>query len=139
MVTHLTDPERVAELAASVGARTIQVHGDMAVTDLRRLRVVAPGVRLIKAVHVTGEDAISRALDYAADADALLLDSRTAAPARRHRADPRLVGERAERRRGRARAGLPRRGIAPENVEEAIMQVRPAGVDVNSGVEDANG
>ena len=72
LVTHLTDPERVAELAASVGARTIQVHGDMAVADLRRLRVLAPGVRLIKAVHVTGEDALGRALAFAADVDALL-------------------------------------------------------------------
>jgi phosphoribosylanthranilate isomerase len=57
LVTHLPDPERVAELAASVGASTIQVHGEMAVTDLRRLRAQAPGKRLIKAVHVTGEDA----------------------------------------------------------------------------------
>jgi len=29
--------------------------------------------------------------------------------------------------------------MAPENVEEAIGQVRPAGVDANSGVEDVDG
>ena len=80
LVTHLPDPERVAALAASVGARTIQVHGEMALADLRRLRGrLARGTRLLKAVHVTGEDAIGRALDCAAaDPDALVLDSRTA-------------------------------------------------------------
>ncbi len=78
LVTHLLDPERVAALAASVGARTVQVHGEMAVADLRRLRGLAPGARLLKAVHVTGDDALGRALAYAADADALVLDSRTA-------------------------------------------------------------
>src|SRR5919202_3817730 len=40
LVTHLPDPERVAALAASIGARTVQVHGDMAPPDLRRLRAL---------------------------------------------------------------------------------------------------
>jgi phosphoribosylanthranilate isomerase len=78
LVTHLLDPERVAGLAASVGARAIQVHGDMTPADLRRLRPMAPDKRLLKAVHVTGEEAVDRALAYADVADALVLDSRSA-------------------------------------------------------------
>lgn len=78
LVTHLLDPERVADLAAVVGARTVQVHGDMAVADLRRLRALAPGLRLLKAVHVTGGDVLGRARAYADAADALVLDSRSA-------------------------------------------------------------
>ncbi len=139
LVTHLLDPEPVAELAASVGARTIQVHGDMAVADLRRLRALVPGARLLKAVHVTGEDALGRALDCAADADALVLDSRTA---------DRLGGTgethdwSVSARIVAAVAPLPvylAGGLRPENVAEAVARVRPAGVDVNSGVEDAKG
>jgi phosphoribosylanthranilate isomerase len=139
LVTHLRDPERVAALAASVGARTIQVHDDMAVPDLRRLRALAPGTRLLKAVHVTGEDALGRALAYAAVADALVLDSRTA---------DRLGGTGQTHdwvisaRVVAAVAPLPvypAGGLRPENVSEAIARVRPAGVDVNSGVEDARG
>jgi phosphoribosylanthranilate isomerase len=139
LVTHLLDPERVAALAASIGARTIQVHGEMAIPDLRRLRVLAPDARLLKAVHVTGEDALGRALDYAADADALVLDTRTAdrlgGTGQTHdwSVSARIVA---------AVSPVPvylTGGLTPENVGEAVARVRPAGVDVNSGVEDAGG
>ncbi len=133
LVTHLLDPERVAALAASVGARTVQVHGDMAVTDLRRVRALArPGARLLKAVHVTGEDALRRALDCAADADALVLDTRTA---------ERLGGTSlthdwsVSARIVPAVAPLPvylAGGLRPENVALAVARVRPAGVEVKS-------
>jgi phosphoribosylanthranilate isomerase len=139
LVTHLRDPERAADLAASIGARTIQVHDDMTIPDLRRLRMLMPGTRLLKAVHVTGEDALGRALDYAPVADALVLDTRTAdrlgGTGRTHdwTISARIVS---------AVAPLPvylAGGLRPENVAEAVAWVRPAGVDVNSGVEDASG
>ena len=139
LVTHLRDPGRVAYLAASIAARTIQVHDAMAVPDLRRLRALAPGARLLKAVHVTGEDAVGHALVHAVVADALVLDSRTAhrlgGTGRTHdwSVSARIVA---------AVAPLPvylAGGLRPENVAEAIARVRPAGVDVNSGVEDAGG
>jgi phosphoribosylanthranilate isomerase len=141
LVTHFIDPRRVAELAASIGANTIQVHGEMALPDLRRLRALASGgARLLKAVHVvSGEEALGRALDYAADADALVLDTRTAdrlgGTGRTHDwlISAQIVA---------AVAPLPvylAGGLRPENVVEAIGRVRPAGVDVNSGVEDASG
>jgi phosphoribosylanthranilate isomerase len=111
----------------------------MALADLRRLRVLAPGVRLIKAVHVTGEDALGRALAFAADVDALLVDSRTAdrlgGTGRTHdwAVSARIVA---------AVAPLPvylAGGLRPENVREAVAQVRAAGVDVNTGVEHVDG
>ena len=90
-------------------------------------------------MHVTGDDALGRALVYAAVADALVLDSRTAdrlgGTGRTHdwSVSARIVA---------AVAPLPvylAGGLRPENVAEAIARVHPAGVDVNSGVEDAGG
>jgi phosphoribosylanthranilate isomerase len=139
LVTHLRDPEWVAALAASVGTRAIQVHDDMTVPDLRRLRALVPGVRLLKAVHVTDDAALGHALAYAAVADALVLDTRTTdrlgGTGRTHdwTISARVVS---------AVAPLPvylAGGLRPENVAEAVALVRPAGVDVNSGVEDESG
>jgi phosphoribosylanthranilate isomerase len=139
LVTHLLHPVPVADLSLSIGARTVQVHDDMEIADLRRLRALLPGIRLLKAIHVTGTDALGRALDYAAVADALVLDSRTA---------DRLGGTglthdwSISRQLVAAASAVPvylAGGLRPENVEQAIAQVRPAGVDVNSGVEALGG
>lgn len=139
LVIHLLDPEAIARLAVATGAMTVQVHGDLAVEGVWRLRALLPGQRLIKAVHVTGPEAVRHALAHAAAADALLLDSRTA---------DRLggTGQTHDWSISRAIIGavapLPvylAGGLRPDNVEEAIRTVRPAGVDVNSGVEDVAG
>lgn len=139
LVTHLRDPDAVAALQAVVGARSIQVHDAMTVPDLARLRGLVPRLRLLKAIHVTGAGALEEALAYAPVADALLLDSRTAdrlgGTGRTHdwSLSARIVAAVAPR--PVYLAG----GLRPENVAEAIRQVRPAGVDVNSGVEDGGG
>jgi phosphoribosylanthranilate isomerase len=139
LVTHLLDPAAVDDLARRIGVTTIQVHGDVSPDGLRALRVLAPDARLIKAIHVTGPDAVTRAEAFAPLADALLLDSRTA---------DRLGGTghthdwTISRRIVAAVAPVPvilAGGLTPDNVAAAIEQVRPAGVDVNSGVEDPTG
>ena len=138
IVTHQTDPDKAAALARYTGAHTLQVHGDMPPAGVRQLAAVAPDLHLIKAVHVAGPESIETAMAYAGVAHALLLDTRTA---------DRLGGT------GRTHdwsisaqivdavpipvylAG----GLTPENISEAVERVRPAGVDVNSGVKDSAG
>ncbi len=139
LVTHLLDPAAIAALARRIGVSTIQVHGDVPPEGLRALRVLAPDTCLIKAIHVTGPDAVARAEALAPLADALLLDSRTT---------DRLGGTgqthdwTISRRIAVAVAPVPvilAGGLTPDNVASAIAAVRPAGVDVNSGVEDSTG
>jgi phosphoribosylanthranilate isomerase len=103
------------------------------------LRSLAPGVRLIKAIHVTGPEAVENARCFAGVADALLLDSRTAD---RLGGTGRTHDWTISRAVVAAVAPVPvylAGGLNPENVRQAIETVRPAGVDVNSGVEDAHG
>jgi phosphoribosylanthranilate isomerase len=138
LVTHLLDQGRIAALAAAIGARAIQVHDDLPPEGMRRLRALAPGRRLIKAIHVTGPEALGKVAAYAGLADALLLDSRTA---------DRLggTGRTHDWSLSRAIVGASpvpvylAGGLRAGNVRAAIDAVHPAGVDVNSGVEDGTG
>ena len=139
LVTHLLDVHHIAALAAFIGVRTIQIHDDVPADDLRTLRVLAAGKTIMKAVHVTGAEAIEKALHYAVAADGLLLDSRTRT----------RLGGTGQPHDWSISAQIVTRvapcpvylagGLTPDNVARAVMQVRPAGVDVNSGVEDAAG
>jgi phosphoribosylanthranilate isomerase len=139
LVTHLLQPQAVTQLAEQIGVNVIQVHDRMAVPDVLLLRAINPSRRIAKAVHVTGDAALDEARAYAAAADALLLDSRTS---------DRLGGTGCthdwtiSRKIVAAVAPVPvylAGGLTPDNVSAAVQAVRPAGVDVNSGVEDGVG
>lgn len=111
----------------------LQLHGDetpqfvSAVAERYRRRI-------IKAVRV--RDARSLELLGAYDADAYLLD--TYVPGRAggtgQTFDWRLIGSCAARY-----PIILSGGLTPENVADAVRQVRPYGVDVSSGVERAPG
>ncbi len=141
LVTHLEDAGEILDLAEHVGVDTIQVHGLVSHETAGEVFRRARGRRIVRAVHVTGPDAAERALANAGVCDGLLLDSRTedrlGGTGRTHDwSISRAIADRvAENGPPVILAG----GLSPENVGEAIQAVRPFGVDVNSGVEDANG
>lgn len=140
MVTHLLDAAEIATIAAQLGVTVIQIHDDLDDAGIKALKAALPKVKLIKAVHVMGEDAVDRAkhLDAMPELDALLLDSRT---------QDRLGGTGLTHDWNISKAIVNAcnkpvwlaGGLGPHNVAEAVQKVRPAGVDVNSGVEDATG
>ncbi|RRA99806.1 phosphoribosylanthranilate isomerase [Larkinella rosea] len=138
LVTHLLDAAEIAEIARSVGVRAIQIHDDLPVVGVLELRRLLPDVELIKAIHVTGEDALQKAQEYEEYVDRLLLDSRT---------KDRLGGTGQTHDWNLSRkivqtVSIPvilAGGLKPENVATAIGQVRPAGIDANSGLEQPDG
>ncbi|HWA86197.1 MAG TPA: phosphoribosylanthranilate isomerase [Opitutus sp.] len=140
LVTHVSDPDEVHALAQATGVREIQVHSEMSPAGLTRLRALG-GYRLRKSWHVTGPESLSYGDAYRGGADSFLLDSMNAATGqvggtgRAH--DWNLSREIVARC-----AGTPvilAGGLTPENVAAAVRQVRPAGVDVNSGTKGADG
>lgn len=141
LVTHLEDAAAILDLADRVGVDTIQVHGLVDGATLRAVHAAAHNRTIVRAVHVTGPEAIARAREAAADCDAVLLDSRTTdrlgGTGRTHdwAVSARIVGELARLGRPVILAG----GLTADNVDEAIDAVHPFGVDVNSGVETETG
>jgi phosphoribosylanthranilate isomerase len=120
-------PERVVEIVNGAGLRAAQLHGRESPEACRFVRERVP--MAIKA-FAAGDPAVRRAADYGADV--VMLDAPS--PGSGQVFDWRLA------------EGVPdgvrfllAGGLTAENVGEAIRRVRPWGVDVATGVEEAPG
>ena len=145
MVTHLQQAAPILALAQQVRATCLQLQDAIALEELNAIRSALPGVKLIKAVHVSGDreershhETLTQAMALEPLVDALLLDSRTA---------DRIGGTGLPHnwsisRRIVEQIGKPvilAGGLRPENLQAALDAVQPAAVDVNSGIDDAAG
>ncbi|MGQ0617819.1 MAG: phosphoribosylanthranilate isomerase [Acidimicrobiia bacterium] len=120
-------PQRVLDIARATGLRAVQLHGRETPAETRWVKERTPVV--IKA-FAAGDPALERADDYGADA--ILVDSPT--PGSGEVFDWSLA-EGAPIGRRVMLAG----GLTPDNVADAIIRIRPWGVDVSSGVESFPG
>ncbi len=138
LVTHAGTAAAVVELVERLPVHAVQLHDEISADDVRAIRTARPNLSLIRAVHVTGEDAVAEARRLGGLADALVLDTKTG---------DRIGGtgkvhDWSISRKIVSEVPVPvilAGGLNPDNVAEAIEQVKPYAVDVNSGVEDASG
>lgn len=120
----------VARIVAMARLDVAQLHGEENPDDYR-----AVAARLIKGTTITDDEAMAAARALTLDVMPLV-DAHD--PTRRggtgQRADWKRAAELA-----RERPVILAGGLTPENVADAVRQVRPWGVDVSSGVETAPG
>lgn len=144
LLTCCADAHGIIQQARRSGCNTLQLVDHLPPEHWHSLRAALPGVRFVQVVHVIDETAIADAIDAAARADAILLDSgnprlavkELGGTGRRHDwAISRRIVEAVQLARGVPvfLAG----GLNAEDVAEAIDQARPFGVDVCSGVRTA--
>lgn len=140
LVTHLEDPDTVLGLARVIPSAAVQVHSDMPLSQLRSLREKLFPRKVIGKVSVEGADALDRARELDQEVDAVLLDSvnRTSGQ----------VGGTGHTHDWSISAQIVKQvstpvilagGLNPTNVGDAIRQVQPWAVDVNSGVCRSDG
>ena len=117
--------EEARELRAELGLGALQLHGHEKPADLVAL---LPGA--FKAVRIGDASDVEHALGFGGER--LLVDAKVTGRlgGTGVRADAALSRQLAERRRVILAGGL-----GPDNVQAAILDVRPWGVDVASGVE----
>jgi len=143
LITYLEDAREIAEFRRALGTRIVQLHGDVDPRELRKLREIDPGLTVIKSLVIGLHDA--QTLEKTVTAlrgfvDAFITDTfdpRTGASGATGKTHDWSVSRKLVETCGRPviLAG----GLTPDNVRRAILEVRPAGVDAHSGVEDAAG
>lgn len=140
VITYVDNPRDAIDLCRSVGADTLQLHGEFPERQLDMVRAALPHLKIIRAVIVTGPEAVDRAQMVQGRVDAIILDSfdpatgRCGATGKVH--DWSLSRRIVESvRRPVILAG----GLTPENVGAAVARVRPWAVDVHTGVERPDG
>jgi phosphoribosylanthranilate isomerase len=126
---------QVLEIAHEVGLRAIQLHGDESPDSYRMLTTDAAGVSVIKAVAVDDESAIRQALDVPQSARVLLDAHDAVSRGGTGRTIDWSLAAAIALRRPVILSG----GLNAANVLEAIEAVRPAAIDVSSGVESSPG
>lgn len=126
------EPMEIARIASAVGLAALQFHGSEPPEVLTAVRGHTRAA-LIKAFRVQGPETLAQIGAYAPWCDAVLLDAFVpgAAGGTGQTFDWDLALAAKEYRRPLILAG----GLNPENVFEAVRQVRPYAVDVSSGVE----
>jgi phosphoribosylanthranilate isomerase len=120
-------PERILEIVGRSGLRGVQLHGQEPASEVAWIR---ERVQFVIQAFAAGDPALSTA--SASAADIILVDSPT--PGSGKVFDWQLA-EGAPRGKRILLAG----GLTPDNVADAIRLVRPWGVDVSTGVEQAPG
>jgi len=143
LITYLDDAREIAAFSASLGARIVQLHGDITVEELVKLKEIAPELQVIKSlvIGLHGEDALESMVDrFSMHVNAFITD--TFDPATGASGATGIVHDWSVSRRLVEMSVPPvilAGGLDPGNVRRAILEVRPSGVDSHTGVEDDAG
>lgn len=143
LITYLDGAREIARFCASLGARVVQLHGDIEVEEIEKLRMLAPELLIIKSLVVglhSGSTLESMVTRYANSVDSFITDTYDSATGASG-----ATGKTHDWRISRQLVEMSQRpvilagGLEPGNVRRAILEVRPAGVDSHTGVEDDSG
>lgn len=115
----------------------IQICDRLTSGSYRDLRKDLPGISLIQVIHVTGRESVDEALELAPQVDAILLDSGNQSLAVKELGGTGRIHDWTLSREIRERLSVPMflaGGLNPANVQQAVREVGPFGLDVCSGV-----
>ena len=143
LITYLNKAEDILNLAGKLGVTIVQLHGEIRTEELKKIKEKNSAVKIIKSL-IVGKyslDELKRLIDlHKKYTDAFITDSynpstgATGATGLTHNWQiSKALIEYSDK------PVILAGGLTPENVYDAIITVKPAGVDAHTGVEDTSG
>jgi len=143
LITYLNKSKEIKALCNKLGTEIVQLHGDVELNELYNLKTIFPESVILKSLVIgkTNNESLFNSMHKMNDyVDAFILDTfdpatgASGATGKTHNWEisKRIVGL---SNKPVILAG----GLTPENVFDAIIKVKPAGVDVHTGVEGPDG
>lgn len=139
----LTSEQNSKDIIAHVNrvhTNTIQIVDELTVGTYEEIRNALPHLKIVQVIHVTGEESINQALQVHQYVDAILLDSGNPKAAIKTLGGTGNIHNWSVSHELVKQVSVPvflAGGLHAGNVQEAIEQVNPFGVDVCSGVRTA--
>ena len=143
LITYLNKANEIIDFCNKLGVKIVQLHGHINLEELRKLKSFRPDIEVIKSLVVKSdnlnvlEDIVQTHSPYI---DLFITDTydpttgASGATGKTHdwNISKHLV-------KISSRPVIIAGGLDPYNVREAIIETNPAGVDVHTGIESANG
>lgn len=143
VITYLNTASAIVNICWELGVSMVQLHGEVSVAELQRLRSAKPDLRVIKSLIVQGDnfnDLRDDLAQFAPLVDSFITD--TFDPATGARGATGKTHDWDVSRRIVEFSPIPvilAGGLNADNVRAAIAAVQPAGVDVHTGIEARDG
>ncbi len=143
LITYLNSHQEIADFAGQLKVNCVQLHGSISVNELKLLKQNYPQFTIIKSLIVRENNLsqLQKEIHFLDSfVDAFITDTfdpatgATGATGKTHNweVSKEIINS---TKRPVILAG----GLNPSNVKDAILKVKPAGVDTHTGVEDLSG
>ncbi|MGZ6193424.1 MAG: phosphoribosylanthranilate isomerase [Syntrophales bacterium] len=143
LITYLNEAEEILALCKKIGAHKVQLHGGISLTEIAKLKSLAPDLNVIKSLIVKDNNLTeleSSVAAFSPHCDAFITDTYDPATGAYG-----ATGKTHDWETSRRLVDISPKpvmlagGLNPENVCKAMAHVRPAGVDAHTGVEGPDG
>lgn len=141
LLTSRTDPEAIVAHVRNCRTNTVQLVDAVAPEVYTQIRKELPALKIVQVIHVIDDDNIAEARALSKKVDALLLDSGNPTLQVKQLGGTGRVHDWSLSRRIVEEAACPvflAGGISRNNVQRAIREVRPYGLDLCSSVRSDN-
>ncbi|HEY0765791.1 MAG TPA: phosphoribosylanthranilate isomerase [Pyrinomonadaceae bacterium] len=137
LLTSLQDAASIIDQQRRLRVNTIQIVDRLTSGTYQEIHDALPGIKLVQVIHVTGPESVDEAISVASQVDAILLDSGNQSLAIKELGGTGRTHDWTLSRKIRESIEVPlflAGGLNPTNVDRAIREVQPFGIDVCSGL-----